>query len=125
MNQRNPDVDAFVRERVLPQFQPVVEEIRAFFEGYAPEVREIMSYGIPAYRRRLILAVISPTRKDITLSFSKGASFEDKYNRLSGLGHVSKSLKAKTVADLDEVMLRYYMEQALALEESPDKAGKK
>jgi hypothetical protein len=65
------------------------------------------------YKRKHGIAVISPTKKDITFAFSRGASFEDRYNLLQGVGHVSKHLKLRSVDDIAEEVLLYYVAQAL------------
>ncbi len=83
---------------------------------YAPDVQEVISYGIPSYRAKRIIAVISPTKKDITFAFSRGAEFEDKYGLLRGVGKVSKHVKIKNLADLNKDALRYYVKQALELD---------
>lgn len=111
------NVDEFVAERVLPQFQPVVALIRQSLRALLPDAQEVISYGIPTYRLRRIMAVISPTQKDITLSFSRGAQFEDRYGLLKGVGKASKHLKFKCVEDVDAQMLAYYVRQAAAWDE--------
>jgi hypothetical protein len=60
--------------------------------------------------------VISPTKNDITFAFSRGADFEDEYGLLRGVGHVSKHIKLKTVDDVPEEALVYYINQALKLD---------
>jgi hypothetical protein len=110
-------VDDFVKARVLPEFQPVVEMIRGMMKECAPNAQECISYGIPAYRVKRIVAVISPTKKDITFSFSRGAQFEDKYGLLRGVGKSSKHVKIKSLASANQEALRYYIQQALALDE--------
>ena len=94
------NVDEFVKNKVLPEYRDIVELIRQCMREMAPNAQEMISYGIPAYKGNRALAVISPTKKDITLAFSHGAEFEDKYGLLQGVGKVSKNLKFKTV---DEV----------------------
>jgi hypothetical protein len=106
-------VDEFVKARVLPEFQPVVAMIRALMRECAPHATELISYGIPAYRGKRILAVISPTKKDITFAFTRGAQFEDKYGLLRGVGKASKHVKLKSVASANQEALRYYIQQAL------------
>ena len=59
-------VDQFVRARVLPEYRDIVKQLRALMRKCAPDAQEIISYGIPAFRRNRILAVISPTKKGIT-----------------------------------------------------------
>ncbi len=109
-------VDDFVKTKVLPEFQPTVAMIRELMKECAPDAKEIISYGIPAYRAKRILAVISPTKKDITFAFSRGAEFEDKYGLLQGVGKVSKHVKLKKLADANRDALRYYIGQALELD---------
>ena len=109
-------VDEFVQARVLPRFHPVVAMIRELMKECAPNVQELISYGIPAYRGKRILAVISPTKKDITFSFSRGVQFEDKYGLLRGVGKSSKHVKLKDAATANREALRYYIKQALELD---------
>ncbi|MGA2490464.1 MAG: DUF1801 domain-containing protein [Anaerolineales bacterium] len=106
-------VDDFVQTRVLPEFRPIVVMIRELMKECAPNVTEAISYGIPAYKGKRILAVISPTKKDITFSFSRGAQFEDKYGLLRGVGKSSRHVKIKDLAGADLDTLRYYIKQAL------------
>lgn len=86
-------VDEFVERKVLPELREVVELIRRYMRELAPSVQEMISYSIPAYKGKRILAVISPTKKDITFAFSRGAQFEDKYNLLKGVGKKSNHRK--------------------------------
>jgi len=109
-------VDEFVNNKVLPEFRPVVEMLRRVMRENAPGARELIGYGIPMYRGNKELAVISPTKKNITFAFSKGAEFEDEYGLLQGVGHVSKHIKLKTVDDVPEEALIYYINQALKLD---------
>ena len=109
-------VDEFVRERVLPALRPVVAMIRELMRECAPEAQESIRYGIPAYKLRRIFAVISPTKKDITFSFSRGAQFKDKYGLLRGVGKSSKHVKIKSVSAANKETLRYYIKQAVKLD---------
>jgi len=110
-------VDDFVNARVLPEFYPVVAMIRELMKECAPTAQELISYGIPVYRAKRIIAVISPTKKDITFSFSRGAQFEDKYNLLGGVGKESKFVKIKNLATVNKEALRYYIKQAIGFDE--------
>ena len=109
----NMTVDDFVKMKVLPELQPIVAMIRELMKDCAPNAQEVISYGIPVYKAKRILAVISPTKKDITFSFSRGAEFEDKYDLLQGVGKVSKHVKIKNLANANKDALRYYIQQAL------------
>jgi len=109
-------VDDFVNTKVLPEFRPVVEMLRRLMRENAPDAREFMSYGIPNYKGNRGLAVISPTKHNITFAFSKGATFEDKYGLLQGVGQVSKHIKLKSVDEVPEEALVYYINQAVELD---------
>ena len=111
-------VDEFVEKRVLPEFRDVVAMIRQMMRETAPEAEEFVTYGIPAWRAKKIVAVLSPTKKDITFAFSRGAEIEDKHGLLKGVGTVSKHIKLKTVKDVKKAELRYYIQQALKLDRS-------
>jgi hypothetical protein len=113
---KNSAVDDFVARRVLPELRPVVAMIRALMRDCAPKAEESISYGIPAYRMRRIIAVISPTKKDITLSFSRGSQLDDKYGLLRGVGKSSRHVKIKDVASANKRALRYYIREALRLD---------
>ena len=109
-------VDEFIKTKVMPQFQPIVTELRALIRQAAPNATEVMSYGIPNYRGKRGLAVISPAKTHITLAFSRGAEFDDKYGLLEGVGKVSKNLRFRDIKEINEEALRYYMKQALKLD---------
>ncbi|MBK9125480.1 MAG: DUF1801 domain-containing protein [Chloroflexi bacterium] len=110
------EVDAFVQEKVLPQFHGVVAAIRALMTDAAPDATEYITYGIPAWRMTRIIAVLSPTKKDITLAFSNGADFEDTFGLLKGVGNRSKHVKLKTADEViaHDAALRDYIAQAIA-----------
>lgn len=82
----------------------------------APDAKEGISYGISAYKGRRILAVISPTKKGITLAFSRGAEFEDKYGLLEGVGKASKNVRIRHLIEVNQAALCYYIQQALELD---------
>lgn len=111
-------VDEFVEKRVLPEYRDVVAELRRLMREYAPDATELISYGVPMYRRHRGLAVISPTKQGITFAFSRGAGFEDRYGLLEGVGKRSKNVRMKSLKDLNRAALRYYIKQALTLDDA-------
>ena len=106
-------VDEFVKDRVLPEQQDIVALLRQLMREAAPEAKEVISHGVPGWKGKGVLAVISPTKKDITLAFSHGSVFEDKYGLLKGEGKLSKHIKIKRLKDANKAALRYYIKQAL------------
>jgi uncharacterized protein YdhG (YjbR/CyaY superfamily) len=115
-NRRMPTVHEFISRRVQPEHREIVQKIRKLMGELAPSATEILTYGILGWKVKRIIAVVSPTRKDITLAFSRGASFEDKYGLLQGAGKVSKNLKFKDAKDVKKTILAYYIKQALRAE---------
>jgi hypothetical protein len=106
-------VDQFLKQKVLPEHRDIVALLRRIMRELAPGAYELVTYGILAWRGNNILAVVSPTKKDITFSFSHGADFEDKYGLLQGVGRVSKHVKIADVKEINKPALRYYIKQAL------------
>ena len=106
-------IDDFLKYRVQPEHKPIVAMLRALMRECAPGAREEISYGILMWKQRRGLAVVSPTKKDITFAFSQGAKFEDKYELLQGVGKVSKHVKIKDAKDAPRIALKYYIKQAL------------
>jgi hypothetical protein len=106
-------VDEFVKERVLPEFQPVVAMLRELMKEYAPAADEAIRYGLPMYKVKGIVTWISPTKRDITFSFTHGTKFEDRYGLLRGVGKHSMFVKIKDLEHVNHEALRYYIQQAL------------
>lgn len=109
-------VEEFIDQKVQPEHREIVDRLRNLIHEIAPNAEEVITYGILGWRENLILAVISPTKKDITLSFSRGAEFEDKHDLLKGVGKKSKHVKIKNVQEINQEALEYYIKQALELD---------
>jgi hypothetical protein len=106
-------IDEYVKTKIRSEHQETVKMLRRLMREMAPNANEVISHGIPAFKGIRILAVISPTKKDITLAFSRGAEFEDKYGLLQGVGKTSKHVKIKNLEEVNEAALRYYIKQAI------------
>lgn len=113
---RSTTIEEFIAARVLPEYRDIVAMIRRAMQEHAPKAEEVLTYGILGFRIRRIIAVISPTKKGITLAFSRGAEFEDKYGLLEGVGNVSKNIRLSAVDEIPKPALRYYIKQAVKLE---------
>jgi len=109
-------VDDFVEQKVAAEHRAIVAALRELMRKYAPEAQEVISYGILAWKQKRILAVVSPTKKDITFAFSRGADFTDKHGLLRGVGKVSKHAKIRSASEINEPALADYIKQALELD---------
>ncbi|HLF76083.1 MAG TPA: DUF1801 domain-containing protein, partial [Dehalococcoidia bacterium] len=95
-----------------------VAMLRKLMRECAPDAEEVISYGIPSWKRKRILVVISPTKTHLTFAFSRGAAFEDPYGLLEGVGKVSKHVKIKALAAVNQDALRDYIGQAVKLDDT-------
>ncbi len=86
-------VEEFIDQKVQPEHREIVDRLRKLMREVAPNAKEVLTYGILGWRGNLMLAVISPTKKDITFAFSRGAEFEDKYALLKGVGKEVEAYK--------------------------------
>ena len=109
-------VDEFIDQKVQPEHREIVDRLRNLMREISPNAEEVITYGILGWRGNLMLAVVSPTKKDITFAFSRGAEFEDKYSLLKGVGKKSKHVKIKNVQEINQEALEYYIKQALELD---------
>ncbi len=114
------NVDEFVEKKVLPQYGDIVAAIREHVRTNFPELKEEISYGILAFRRRRIVAVVSPTKKGVTLAFSRGAEFNDERGLLEGVGKKSKNLRMGNIKEFDGNAITYYLEQAVTLDDQAE-----
>jgi hypothetical protein len=112
-------VDEFVETRVAPEFRPVVTAVRSLMKECAPRAQEAISYGMPVYAIKKPMAWITTGKTGISVGFREGAYFDDKYGLLRGAGKHAKNLKLKSVADVNQPALRYYIKQALKLDNRP------
>lgn len=115
-------VEGFIEDKVLPQYRPIVQAFRRLIKDVAPEVREGMRGGteayhsVPVYRLKRDIMAISPTKKGITLSFSKGAQMEDRYGLLQGQGKVNRNVFVRSMEEFHEEALTHYIRQAVEID---------
>lgn len=110
------EVDEFVQTKVPSQYWPVVARLRELMSETAPHLREVIAYGVPMYKGKKYAVVISPSKTGITFSFTYGTRFEDRYGLLRGEGKVARHVKIRSLDELNEEGLRYYIEQALEID---------
>jgi hypothetical protein len=113
-------VDEYIKAKVMPEHLAMLEKLRGLMRQTAPQAHEIISYGVIMWRGRNGLWVINPTKNGLTLSFSQGASFNDPYHLLTGVGKVAKTIWIQQPSDINEEAFKSYMEQALSLDERLD-----
>lgn len=119
MNQHQKKLTEFLKDKVEPEFLPLVQVFRNLIERDFPELTEEMRggteayYSVPVYRLNHIVITISPTKHGITYAFSDGKAFEDKYDMLEGEGNKTRNIRLKTMDDFDTEKMKYYIQQAI------------
>ncbi|MBE2268888.1 MAG: DUF1801 domain-containing protein [Anaerolinea sp.] len=108
-------VDEYIQANVQPEYVEAAEAVRALMRDAAPETRELMSYNMPCWVRRHIIAYLNANKQGLTFSFTYGVGFEDKYGLLRGDAKNARFVKLKRAGDVatHEEALRYYIRQAL------------
>ena len=106
-------VDAYLNDKVPPELRPVADRLLALMAELAPKATLAISYGAPMWKGAGYLAWISGAKKHVTLGFTYGREFEDKYGLLRGTGKNAMNLQFKAVDDINPTQLRYYVKQAL------------
>jgi hypothetical protein len=109
-------VDDYVNSKVPLEHRETVAMLRTLVRECAPQAEELISYGMPVFKARKIFAWINPTPKGITLGFSRGLQFEDRFDLLRGAGKGSRHIKIKSPGSVDTEVLRYYIGQAVDLD---------
>lgn len=110
-------VDDWVSTKILPEHQETVAMLRALVRECVPQAEEVVSYNMPVFKAGgQIFAWILGTKKDVTFSFRAGTSLEDRYGLLRGTGKTARHIKLKRVDSVDKAVLRYYIDQAVALD---------
>jgi len=111
-------VDEFIEAKVAPEHRPIVAAFRALVARVAPELSEGMRggteayYGVPVFRLKRDIIVISPTKTGITISFAKGAQFDDPFGLLGGAGKPSKVVRIRSMDEFNEAALTSFVGQA-------------
>ena len=101
MDNRNPDVDAWLDNYENPQRQ-LVADVRAFILSLDPGISEAIKWQAPTFMYRGNIASFFPkARKNVTLMFHQGASIEDSTGLLEGDGEVSRVARFLDAQDFE------------------------
>ena len=68
---------------------------------------------VPVWRLKRDAMVLSPSHEALTISFANGALFDDPEGLLGGAGKTSRTLKLRTVSDLEGPSIRSFLRQVV------------
>ncbi len=101
MENRNPDVDAWLDKYDNPQRQ-LVSDVRAFILSVDPGISEAIKWQAPTFMYKGNIASFFPkAKKNVTLMFHQGAAIEDSSGLLEGDGDVSRVARFLDAADFE------------------------
>lgn len=113
------DFEAFLNERVSPEYRAIVLRFCEQMSSVAPEATRRMRggtekyYSVPVYRMKRDIIAISPTRTGVTFSFSGGASFTDQHGLLTGSGKRSRVVRVSKIDAYPQQAMADYIRQAV------------
>jgi hypothetical protein len=100
------EFERFVDGFVQPELRSVARCFWSMVEREASALSPGMRGGtekyipIPVWRMERDVMVLSPSAKALTVSFAKGALFDDPKRLLGGAGKVTRTLKLRTEGDV-------------------------
>jgi hypothetical protein len=109
----------FVEAHVQPDLRSTALKFWKLVVREAPELTPGMRGGtekyipVPVWRLKRDVMVLSPSRETLTVSFAKGALFDDPGRLLGGAGKTSRTLKLRTVSDLEGPSIRSFLRQVV------------
>lgn len=113
------DFTRFVETSVQPGLRPIAIEFWRLVAREAPELTPGMRGGtekyipVPVWRLRRDAIVLSPSREALTVSFANGAAFDDPDGLLGGAGKTSRTLKLRTVSDVERPSVQRFLRQVV------------
>ncbi|BCB78105.1 hypothetical protein GCM10022251_32780 [Phytohabitans flavus] len=112
------DIDEYIARHLVEPQAAIVQAVRKLMAVNAPDSREVISRGSPAWQGNKLIAIVSRSKTHITLAFARGAEFTDPYGMLEGIGTTTRHVKLKKLSDVDNPVLAEYVRQAVALDKS-------
>jgi hypothetical protein len=116
---RNPSVDRYIFE--LSEHDAVIMDIlRSYIERLVPMVEESFKFKCPFYVYKGLLCYLNFEKKSktVVLSFVEGCMLEDKYELLSRDTSQVRKLYFKSARDIKLGVIKYYLQQAVKVNES-------
>jgi hypothetical protein len=111
-------VNEYIQRKVQPEYRAVMASIRRLIRETAPKAEELISYGMPCYKRKGIFAYLNASKTGITLSFVHGKEIDDKYGLLKGRAKWARYVRLRYPEDINRTALKYYIKQAFKLDAS-------
>jgi len=94
------------------KFADIFKKIRAILLSY-PQIKEVKNAKQTSYSDEFGVIIMMRTKGDVfVVAFGKGTKLQEKYPMLEGSGKIVRHLYFKTLADVDEDLLREMIEES-------------
>ena len=95
------------------KFADIFKKIRVILLSY-PQIKELKNAKQTSYSDEYGVIIMMRTKGDVfVVAFGKGSKLQEKYPMLQGEGKIVRHLYFKTLADVDEALLRELIEESL------------
>ncbi|MFN8528723.1 MAG: DUF1801 domain-containing protein [Anaerolineae bacterium] len=105
--------EAFVQDKYPAEFHEIVGQLRGLVQQCAPTAQEGVSYNMPVWTVKNIIAYLNVSEKAVTFSFVRGIQFTDTHGLLRGRAKHARFVKFKPSDTIDESALCDYVRQAV------------
>ncbi|MEZ5366800.1 MAG: YdeI/OmpD-associated family protein [Bryobacterales bacterium] len=114
---KSPKLDAYIDS--APEFaKPFLVQLRALVHEACPEVEETIKWSVPHFEHKGVLVGVSAHKKHINLIFWKSSLMRDTYGLFEAAGSMKPIRIEAGEAPPSDRVLRGYILQAVALNES-------
>jgi len=97
------------------KFANIFKKVRTILLSY-PQIKEVKNAKQTSYSDEYGVIIMMRTKGDVfVVAFGKGAKLQEKYPDLKGEGKIVRHLYFKTLADIDEDLLREMIEESFIL----------
>jgi hypothetical protein len=110
-----PEIDRFLTSVsvVNIQFFEILSTLRNIvIESQADVTEEVKYGGICFFDAGLLVGGIFPRKKHISFEFSEGGAMDDPDGLLEGSGKFRRHLKLRSMDDIEEKKVSFYVDQA-------------
>lgn len=131
MSQPNPNAPQLIFDYITKQSegdQKMLNKLRAIILSTDDRIVEDWKWGAPNFGFKGMICWAVAFKKFVSMNFYKGALIDDKYclfeeDKADEKGN--RIIKFNTLEDIDETKLKYYLKQAVLLNEKDIKVPKK
>jgi len=109
----HPEVTDHIAKAPAEQ-QAIMQAIRALIHATVPGVTEEFKWSRPVFRSTKDFAYLKSAKAYVTFGFMEAGKLHDPDGRLEGTGKDMRHIKLRTMADVDEKLLKGWLKALTA-----------